>query len=304
MGTIQFVGDHAVDHEGFVGRALDDGTVTSSWPDPPGRHLVWFRAACDCGWQGPTLISPGEDESPPSPALSEEPQLEREWWEHIAPHVVALVRQHQIDIEIDDPEAAEHLRWLINLGIAQGARPPTGWARQLAAAPPAHQPPRLQPDNDARPEEYRVTAEGRDRLCEWADGLIGVARWLADYGDVAWMPKLAEQQYAASIGGRLLLQCRTVSEAEWEAACAGLRAGAPAAGAVREVTDGVIDHQRHIELTGRPVLVRSFAGAVDVIVISPPGWPRLVAAAPTDHPLGGTLRRASLDAQGITEVSS
>jgi hypothetical protein len=57
MGTIRFTpGDGAglYEHEGHLASVLDDRTDTGSWTLEVEAHTVGYRAACECGWRGPS----------------------------------------------------------------------------------------------------------------------------------------------------------------------------------------------------------------------------------------------------------
>ncbi len=69
------------DHEGYVAKVFDDGSVVGGGGDEVDEHTVGFRAACGCGWQGATVLGrePGQFAFLDFADL---PRLEAEWTAH------------------------------------------------------------------------------------------------------------------------------------------------------------------------------------------------------------------------------
>lgn len=118
MGSIRYTAEdpdgysHGLhDHEGYVGQVFEDGTIHGGGEVVEvNRRTVAFRAACDCGWLGETILPRVRSEAPDYdsawPEWEEVPVLEAEWMAHTDPLLEALAREHGVTSANPDPLAA------------------------------------------------------------------------------------------------------------------------------------------------------------------------------------------------------
>jgi hypothetical protein len=111
-------------HEGYVGQVFEDGTIHGGGlVTEVNARTVAFRAACDCGWLGETILprvrSVALDHDGAWPEWEQVPGLEAEWTAHTDPLVEALAREHGVDLASPGPDPLMAVRLLIQEAGAQ-----------------------------------------------------------------------------------------------------------------------------------------------------------------------------------------
>jgi hypothetical protein len=104
-------------HNGAVGLIFEDGSIQGFLvrPDAIAKTVAW-RAICECGWQGATVIDRGSGEADRLGRPFEDfPDLWAEWVAHTDPFLAALPP----DPAVLEAKAAEREKWARAIEMAE-----------------------------------------------------------------------------------------------------------------------------------------------------------------------------------------